>query len=270
MTSINNIQSLTNLHTLQKHSASESKLFNQLSTGKRINKASDDVISSAKAKQLEKAIRSLDAVESNIDTAANKVDTASGGLTNILSNLQSLREMAVRGADDTLSATQRRSLNQQVNESKQEINRLASSVQFDGQNLLDGSQENQRVQVGDGSGDTQTISFESATTENLGVADVDTSSADAATSSIDAIDAAINEVSSRISQQGQKSNLLNEVAASNRETKTNLSQSRSVLEDLDYALALGELKAVQIKKESTTQTLSALLQSSQNIVGKLF
>ena len=270
MTTINNISPMATIQAMNKHSSKESKLLNQLSSGKKINKGSDDVIGMAKAKQLEKAVRSLDAADRNITNASNKLDTAVGGLSATLEQLQGLRELAVKGADSTLSLSERRSVKDQANAAMQEVDRLAQNIKFDAQALLDGSQDNKEVMVGENAGDNKTIRLKNASVDGLQIRDVDVSSADNASASLESLDAAIREVSTRISQAGSQSESFMQAASNNKERSSNLSQARSVTEDLDYALALGELKATQIKKESSTQTLSALLQNNKNGVTKLF
>ncbi|GEM_PF-5617372 len=247
---------LSLLANIQKKGKQEQDLMEKLTTGKRVNKGSDDPTALARIQQLNSALRGLDQGSENASYGASTLDTASGGLSNILEGLQSLREVALRSTGNDLSTTDRSALVAQGSSLTQGINDVAGSVNMDGKNLLDGSFQNKAIQVGDSSGQTVPVSIGSATTTALGISGFDVSTSAAATTSLGQIDTAISQVTSQMSTLGSTSTRLQNSIEGNQRTAENLAQAKSTKEDLDYAQAIGQLKAVQINKTAAIQALA--------------
>lgn len=257
---------LSNLNSIGKK---EADTLSKLASGKRINKGSDDVVGLMKAQTLSAGIRGLETANSNVSTTSSMVNVASGGLFETLNSLQSLRELAVQAADDTISSSDRDNISAKAGDLLAGISQTANAVSFNGNSLLNGNFTDKNVQVGAGSNETMSLSIDSATTSALGVNNLDFSSSSGASSALSSIDAAITQVSSSLAKLGSSSNRLDAAYDSNRSSALNLTRARSTIEDLDMAKALGEIKSQQISKQMALNTLAALNQT-QSYSLKLF
>ena len=110
----------------------------RLSSGLRINKASDDVAGSAISTRMSNQIRGMKQANENAQQANNLVQTAENGLNDISDILSRMRELAVQASTDTLNDTDRASINLEFQASKNEIGRIADSTKYNGISLLKG------------------------------------------------------------------------------------------------------------------------------------
>jgi len=159
MLSINsNISSLTAQENLNSSGSALSQAITRLSSGKRINSAADDAAGLAISTTLQTAINGLNQGVSNANDGTSMVQTASTGLSQITSSLQTIRSLANQAAGGSLSASNQAALQQEVAQQVAEVNRLASQTTYNGLNLLNGSAGVVNVQVGANVG--QTISLD--------------------------------------------------------------------------------------------------------------
>ncbi len=255
------------LSNIKKKSNQEEAAFQKLSSGKKITKASDDVIGNLKVQELDKAVRTLDTVRNITDRASSVLDVASGAYSQSLEGLQQLRELAVQAADDTLSASDRKSISTRARDITEGLSQLSRSVTETGAGLIDGSFQNKSVPVSDS--ESVTISLDSATPESLGVSDVDFSTAEGAQSAIDSIDAAIGQVAQSLVKTGSKQISLDLSSQANDIMKEKLSASRSFIEDVDLAKVTGEIKSLQVSKQTAISLLSVVQNATENSIKKL-
>ena len=115
--------------------------MNRLSSGQRINKAADDAAGLAISEQLRADVRGLNQAKRNAMDGVSLVQTAEGGLVETTNMLVRLRELSVQAASDTVGNTERSFLNQEYSALKNEIDRIATSTEFNGQRLLTGDVE---------------------------------------------------------------------------------------------------------------------------------
>jgi flagellin len=160
MLSINsNINSLTAQENLTGSGNALSQAITRLSSGKRINSAADDAAGLAISTTLQTAINGLDQGVSNANDGVSMVQTASTGLSQITTSLQTIRSLANEAAGGTLSSANQAALQQEVAQQVAEVNRLASQTSYNGINLLDGSAGTVSVQVGASVGQTISINL---------------------------------------------------------------------------------------------------------------
>jgi flagellin-like hook-associated protein FlgL len=124
--------------------------MHRLSTGKRINAAADDAAGVAISSRLDSTVRGLNQSIRNALDAQALIDTAEGGILEIETILQRIRELSIQAANDTNSADDRDNLNAEVQSLLAEIDRISSSTTWAGQNLLDGTFTDKSFQVGTG------------------------------------------------------------------------------------------------------------------------
>jgi len=171
-TSINtNISALAAQSSLRKTGLAQDNAMERLSTGIRINSARDDAAGLAISTRMTANIRGLSAAVRNANDGISLTQTAEGSLGAIQDNLQRIRELAVQAANTGNNASDRGALNAEASQLILEIDRVANNSAFNGIKLLDGSFQNQSLQVGAGneSNDRITISIGSAKSNALGV-----------------------------------------------------------------------------------------------------
>lgn len=140
----------------------------RLSTGLRINSAKDDAAGLAIAERFTAQIRGIDQAQRNANDGISFAQTAEGALGTVSDSLQRIRELAVQSANDTNSASDRQAINNEVSALISEVNRVANSTQFNGQNILDGSSGELFFQVGANEGQTISVSGVDARSSQLG------------------------------------------------------------------------------------------------------
>lgn len=135
-----NISALNAHRQLSNNTSALSKNLEKLSSGYRINRAGDDAAGLAISEKMRAQIRGLDQATANANDAISLVQTAEGGLQETHSILQRMRELAVQSANGTYQDTvDREALNKEMSALKSEIDRISTSTNFNGINLLDGS-----------------------------------------------------------------------------------------------------------------------------------
>ena len=135
-----NISALNAHRQLSNNTSALSKNLEKLSSGYRINRAGDDAAGLAISEKMRAQIRGLDQATANANDAISLVQTAEGGLQETHSILQRMRELAVQSANGTYQDTvDREALNKEMTALKSEIDRISTSTNFNGINLLDGS-----------------------------------------------------------------------------------------------------------------------------------
>ncbi|WP_305792681.1 flagellin [Sedimenticola hydrogenitrophicus] len=163
-----NVLSLTAQRNLNKSQSSLNTAIQRLSSGLRINSAKDDAAGLAITDRMTSQIRGLNQAVRNANDGISLAQTAEGALSESSNNLQRIRELAIQSANSTNSASDRAALNSEVNQLLSEIQRTATSTQFNGQNIIDGSFQASQFQVGANANQTINVSVAGATTDTLG------------------------------------------------------------------------------------------------------
>ncbi len=171
-----NIASLTAQRNLNGSQNSLATSLQRLSTGLRINSAKDDAAGLAISERFTTQIRGLNQAIRNANDGVSFAQTAEGALSTAGDALQRIRELAVQSINDTNSSADRQALNNEVSQLVAEINRISTSTQFNGQNILDGSLSNLTFQVGANQGQTIQVSGVDSRGSQLGASFVDGSS----------------------------------------------------------------------------------------------
>ncbi|MBC3811161.1 flagellin N-terminal helical domain-containing protein [Undibacterium aquatile] len=167
-----NIASMNAQRSLTTSQGSLQTSMQRLSSGLRINSAKDDSAGLAISQRMTSQLNGQNQAARNANDGISLAQTAEGDLQQIGSNLQRIRDLAVQAANGSNSASDRASLNNEASQLISEINRVASSSNFNGVNLLDGSFANQTFQVGANGSSNDQISISaiaSAKSSSLGV-----------------------------------------------------------------------------------------------------
>jgi flagellin len=164
-----NINSLVAQNALTSSGTQLAQALEQLSTGLRINTAADDPAGYAIVNGMTSQINGLNQAVQNANDGVSLSQTANGALTEITNDLQTIRDLAVQSLNATNSASDRASLNDEVQQLVADIDNVAKQTSFNGVNLLDGSFTGQVFQTGANVGDTISIgSIDSMRSANLG------------------------------------------------------------------------------------------------------
>ena len=134
-----NIPALFAYNSLSMTNNSLQKSINKLSTGLRINSAADDAAGLAISEKMRAQVRGLDQAVRNSQDGISMIQTAEGALNETHSILQRMRELSVQAANDTLTRTDRQFIQLEVDQLKEEVDRIANTTQFNKKKLLDGS-----------------------------------------------------------------------------------------------------------------------------------
>ena len=164
-----NVASLTAQRHLESSRAELEQSMERLSSGKRINSAMDDAAGLAIRDRMTSQVNGLNQAVRNAGDAISLGQTAEGALEESTSILQRMRELSVQSVNGTNSADDRKALNSEVKELQAELTRIATSSQFNGKTLLDGSFTSQNFQIGQLGGDTVSLGINNMSAETLGL-----------------------------------------------------------------------------------------------------
>ena len=255
------------------------KSIERLSTGYKINRASDDAAGLAIAKGFESQERGTAVAKDNTQHGVNLLQTAEGDLDVIQDNLQRIRDLTVQAANGTYSSSEKAMLAQEVNARINEINRIATVSKFSDISLLDGSTTGQLIlQVGANSGtenqlnisDALIKSTATALNANLNSTYVTNAfkTSNGANAFISEIDSAIDKVSSSRSKIGAYQNRLESTLTSLDVRYQNMASSLSTIQDTDVASEAANLTKAQIL-QSVSASLLAQANNNPSVVLQL-
>ena len=248
---------------------SQSKSTEKLSSGYRINRAGDDAAGLTISEKMRSQIRGLNKASSNAEDGISLIQTAEGALNEAHSILQRMNELATQAANDTNTSTDRVAIQKEVDALTEEIDRIASTTQFNTMNLIDGSFAGKKLQVGALSGQTITVSIGAMDAGTLGVSSIVISSNAAAGSSMKLIQSAINLVSDQRSALGAIQNRLEHTIANLDTTSENTSAAESRIRDTDMANEMVEYSKNNILAQAGQSMLAQANQSTQGVLSLL-
>ena len=178
-----NIAALNTYRQLSANGAQTNKALEKLSSGLRINKAGDDAAGLAISEKMRAQVRGLDQASRNAQDGISMIQTAEGGLNEVHSILQRMRELADQSANGTNTAEDRKAIQDEVNQLTSEINRIGNTTEFNTQKLLNGGMNSETgskvteatsaVQLLDAPMTTGTVASDTSATKTLGTAAAD-------------------------------------------------------------------------------------------------
>ena len=230
--------------------------FSRLASGLRIAAASDDAAGLGISERMRADIRSYAVARRNAQDGISLVQTAEGALNEVSDILGRMRELSMQSANGTLSNADRTTLDTEFQQLVNEIDRISSTTQFNGVDLLDGTNTSISIQVGidGGTSDTIAISGTDATAATLGV-DGAITTATAATGMLSTIDTAIDAVNSARGTLGAQQNRLDSTLRSLANVRENTSAAESRIRDVDVAMETADLTRNSILQQASTAIL---------------
>lgn len=280
-----NIAALNSHRMLERNNMSSSRNLERLSSGMRINRASDDAAGLAISEKMNAQIRGLKMASKNSLDGVSLIQTAEGALNEAHSMLQRMRELAVQAANDTNQSIDRKSMAEEIQELTKEMDRIGNNTEFNGISLFNGTSsitvgaatvEGQEIFIQNGANANQNVKVELykmngkvlglRTTENMtDYTDItiNVSSHTLASTAISTLDTAISKISEQRSKLGAYQNRLEKTIANLDNTAENLTAARSRILDTDMALEMSEFTKFNILQQAGTAMLSQANQQPQ-------
>lgn len=164
-----NVASLNAQRQLMNSGAALDRSTERLSSGQRINSAKDDAAGLAIANRMTSQVRGLDQAIRNANDGVSLIQTAEGALSESTNILQRMRELSVQSANGIYSASDRKTLDAEVKQLVSELDRIAKTTSFNGQNLLDGKLGKVELQVGSSANQTISLKVPAMDAKTLGM-----------------------------------------------------------------------------------------------------
>jgi flagellin len=262
-----NVPSLQAQKNLQKASSALNASFDRLSSGLRIVTAADDAAGLAISESMSTQIRSFTIAERNAQDAVSMVQTAEGALAEVHSIMGRLRELAMQGANGSLTSTDRGFLDTEFQALKAEIGRIQGAAKFNGKQLLQTTVSTVQFQIGldNTASDQLTLSFGGVgltaiiSASNL----IAGSGISSALRALSTIDGTLSIVSTLRAKYGATMNRLDITISSIETMRLNLSAANSRIRDVDVATETAALARNQVLSQAGVSVLSQANQLPQ-------
>jgi len=262
-----NIPSLAAQKTLSSNQREMEKSFAQLSSGSRITKAADDAAGLSISETLKSTVRGYNQAKRNSADAISMVQVAEGGLGEISNMLSRLRELGVQAASDTVGERERGFIDLEVQQLKNEVQRISETTRFGSVKLLDGSGDTYEFQVDINNDDfADRISFDAGKQNTqiseLGIDSFDYSSKDGAREALEQLEDAQVMVNGHRATLGAIQNRLISTTENLSSAVENFSAANSRIRDTDIAESSANLARTQVLQQASIGILAQANQST--------
>jgi flagellin len=258
----------------------------RLSSGKRINSASDDAAGLAISNSMTSQINGMNQAISNANDGISLAQTADGALDEVTNMLQRVRELSVQSASGTYQDSDRKNMQAEVKQLSSQISSILTSSNFNGTKLFDttaaaGSASTNVTKIQTGNASTDTVSINQASVKDVfdlvsgsGALDISTASAASAAlgdgtsagSAAGSLDKAIGAIANARANLGASESQLNSVVNNLTNNVTNLTDARSRIQDADFSTETTNLAKAQILSQASTAMLAQANQSQQGVL----
>jgi flagellin len=293
---------ITALNTYRQYNTAnnaQAKSMEKLSSGLRINSASDDAAGLAISEKMRGQVRGLDQAARNAQDGISVIQTAEGALGETHDILQRMRELAVQSSNDSNTDADRGEIQKEVNQLAKEVTRIANDTEFNTKKLLTGAVDSSNTtnvtdadsmtfQIGANAGQSINLDIKAMDAVSLGVAGTDASNAVAAgtadtakavtndgidvsskasaSTAITAIESAIEKVSAERSNLGAHQNRLDHSINNLNTSSENLTAAESRVRDVDMAKEMMEQTKNSILAQASQAMLSQANQQPQQVL----
>ena len=278
-----NIAANNAYRNLSSNASNGQKNLEKLSSGYRINRSADDAAGLAISEQMRSKINGLDQATSNANDAIGLIQTAEGALTETHSMLQRMVTLATQSANGTYNSTARGAITEEVKALKEEIDRIASTTDYNGVKPLNtGNTPAQaaaaaagtpptgiKVQIGPTASETLVVETAKLGSSPLGVKAIDVSTVSKANSAITTINKAINTVSTHRAKLGASQNRLEHTINNLKTTNENMTAAESRIRDTDMAKEMAAFTKNNILNQAAQSMLSQANQQPQGVLSLL-
>jgi len=223
---------------------SSTQSYQRLASMQKINSASDNPANSAISEKLSSQAKGLEQGTENTKDMQNLAKTAEGTLNSVQEQLQQMRELTVQASNGTLTKSDKKAIQSEINQIKDSINQQGNNTEFNNQKLLDGSFQNKKV-ASNADGKGSQLSIGDVSTSSLGVDGIDVT----ANADIGQIDQALEKVSSARNDLGSKYNGLEYSSEINEINRYNTISANSRIKDANPGQEISNIKRNQILEQ---------------------
>jgi flagellin len=263
-----NLTAMNSNRMLGVTTSSQAKSTEKLSSGYKINRAADDAAGLAISEKMRRQIRGLTQATANAQDGISLVQTAEGALAEVHDMLQRINELAVQSANGTNMSKDREYLDAEVQQLTDEINKVADSVTFNEQKLLNG-EFNTTLQVGSEKGNELSIKIDGMDASTLGVGSVNIKTADKAKEAISSVKTALELVSAQRADLGAIQNRLEHKVSNLNNIVENTTAAESRIRDTDMASEMVKFTNNNVLAQAGTAMLAQANQSNQSVLSLL-
>jgi flagellin len=277
----NNISAMVTQGSLYKVNSDMTKSIEKLATGLRINRASDDAAGLAISERLRTQVRGGAQAQRNAMDGIATLNIAEGAAGEVSEILQRMRELAIQSSNDTLTNSERDYTDQEFQALIDEVDRIATVTNYNGQKLLSGDTSASRFGSGTvGSAlwidanastgtDSITISIDTLSSTGIGIGSLDLKSQTGSVDAIATLDLAISSVNSMRADMGAFINRLEHAVNNLMVMETNQQAAESQIRDVDFASETSRFTRSQILTQSATAMLSQANMIPQGVLSLL-
>ena len=268
---LTNVASLNAQRNLNATQNSLSSSIARLSSGMRINNASDDAAGLGISENLKADLRSLSQASRNANDGVSMSQVAEGSMNEMQGIVTRMRELSIQSANQTLGSTERGYIQTEFGQLRNEINRISNVTEFNGQKLIDGSASaglTFQVGIQNTADDRISMSITRLTASTLGstslhIASASLSTATNAQASINVFDKAIEQLSTARAKVGAVQNRMQVTISNLSVAHENLSAANSRIRDVDVASETAQLSKSQILSQAGVAVLAQANQIPQ-------
>ena len=286
-----NIAANNAYRNLSANASNGQKNLEKLSSGYRINRSADDAAGLAISEQMRSKINGLDQASANASDAIGLIQTAEGALTETHSMLQRMVTLATQSANGTYNSTARGAISEEVKALKDEIDRIASTTDYNGVKPLQKTAaaggsgggavtptpapsgttatSGIQVQIGPTSTEVLYIATTNMNASSLGIKSISVSTVSNANTAITKINDAINKVSTHRAKLGASQNRLEHTINNLKTTNENMPAAESRIRDTDMAKEMAAFTKNNILNQAAQSMLSQANQQPQGVLSLL-
>lgn len=280
MTVRTNLTALSSINSLNKSQNSLGSSLEKISSGLRINRAADDAAGLGVATRMESDNTSLKQAMRNTNDGISLVQTAEGSIEQLSNILIRFRELSVQASNETYTSTDRTMIGEEMDQLKNEYQRITTLANFNEQSLLNGSgtlsiqvgidgTANDRIDINMSDFATSLGALTSVTTVFATVTAGTASTAAVATTNLSQLDTAINALSTRRAKLGSIQNRFENALSEASTYSQNLSAAQSQILDVDYASESANMTRYQIQSQAGVAALAQAKAIPQSIISLL-
>ena len=266
-----NLQAMIAHRNLDANRRAQETSLERLSSGNRINRAGDDAAGLAISERIRASTRSLAQAGRNAQDGISMIQVAEGGTNEISNILVRMRELSIQGASDTIGDKERSFIDKEMQQLRSEIDRIASTTEFNGNKLLNGSGMRFDIQVGLNNNPSQDrLTFDAqeqnVSVDALGLNGISTSSKEASQGNLEKLDSALTRLNENRSALGALQNRLQSTINNIGTYRENLESARSRIRDTDMAAETSELTKNNILSQAGISVLGQANQNPQQVL----
>jgi flagellin len=266
-----NLQAMIAQRNLDQNRRAQEGSLERLSSGNRINRAGDDAAGLAISERIRASTRSLSQAGRNAQDGISMIQVAEGGTNEIANILVRMRELSIQAASDTIGDKERSFIDKEVQQLRSEIDRIATTTEFNGTKLLNGSGNRLEIQVGINNNAAQDrlvfdAQQQNVGTDSLGIEGISTVNKQSSQENLGKLDSALTRLNENRSALGALQNRLQSTINNIGTYRENLEAARSRIRDTDMAAETSELTKNNILAQAGISVLGQANANPQQVL----